>query len=184
MTVSLISSQYQCQVGYFQYQSCRYSSSFYIDNIVMRFYHFNTRHPKCPVLRRNRYFLGVRYSDGFCKKNLWLVRCKRTKTFFQTSSWRRRPSWSTTKKLKKIPGNRRPHFLATFFSSPAAWLLWQEQSSFSRKELGTVGIWNMTIPNPNKHTKSWLFEDQISNGLVCKGSGYNYSYSPNHLLDS
>ena len=44
----------------------------------------------------------------------------------------------------------------------------------------TVGICNPPFKIP-KHLKSRLFEDGISNSWVFKGSGYNYSYGPNHL---
>ena len=32
-----------------------------------------------------------------------------------------------------------------------------------------------------KHLKSGLFDSRISNGLVCKWSGFSYGDSPNHL---
>ena len=49
-----------------------------------------------------------------------------------------------------------------------------------------MGIW---IPQFKiwKHSKSWLFEDRVSNGPIFKGSGYRYgyrygySYGPNYL---
>ena len=75
---------------------------------------------------------------------------------------------------------RGTHFLDTVFRNASqtvilAWLIervWNIQicvTSF----LNTVGIQNLTL-QIWKHSKSGLFKDQISNGLVVDGSDYSY----------
>ena len=45
--------------------------------------------------------------------------------------------------------------------------------------LNTVGILNLTIPNPETF-EIQILEGLISNGPVFKGLGFSYGFSPNH----
>ena len=56
---------------------------------------------------------------------------------------------------------------------------WKKKLNFSwahqMKSINTVGIWNLTIWNP----QAGLCEGQISNGLAFKWLSFTYGYSPN-----